>query len=123
MRANNLIKDQRSSEISGIQKAALLMIALNIETASQVLKHLDPADVELISAEITRVKNTPSHIVDGVMLDFYGMVTAREYVLEGGLDYAQAILEKSFGLPKAMEIIEKVKNLTTVKGFDVLKKA
>ncbi|HRI45509.1 MAG: flagellar motor switch protein FliG [Ignavibacteriaceae bacterium] len=116
-------KELRASDISGIQKAALLMIALNVETASQVLKFLDPADIELISAEITRVKNTPSHIVDGVMLDFYGMVTAREYVLEGGLDYAQAVLEKSFGLPKAMEIIEKVKNLTTVKGFDVLKKA
>ena len=50
------------------------------------------------------------------------MVTAREYMLEGGLDYAQAVLEKSFGISKATEIIEKVKNLTTLRGFDVLKK-
>ena len=39
------------------------------------------------------------------------MVTAREYVLEGGLDYAQAILEKSYGSNKAFEIIEKIKEL------------
>ena len=41
-------KELRASDISGIQKAALLMIALNVETASQVLKFLDPADIELI---------------------------------------------------------------------------
>lgn len=116
-------KDNRTSNISGVQKAALLLIALNVDTASTVLKYLDPDQVEKISAEISRVKNIPSKTVDSIMQDFYDMVTAREYVLEGGLDYAQMILEKSFGPQRAMEIIEKVKTLTTLKGFDVLKKA
>lgn len=116
-------KDIRAHDISGVQKAALLLIALNIETASTVFKYLDPEQVEKISAEITRVKNIPSATVDKVMQDFYDMVTAREYVLEGGLEYAQAVLEKSFGPQKALEIIDKVKTLTTLKGFDVLKKA
>ncbi len=113
----------RSQEISGVQKAALLLIALNIETAASVFKYLDPEQVEKISAEITKVKNIPSSTVDNVMQDFYDMVTAREYVLEGGLEFAQAVLEKSFGSTKAFEIIEKVKTLTTLRGFDVLKKA
>lgn len=116
-------KDSRISNISGVQKAALLLIALNVDTASTVLKYLDPDQVEKISAEISRVKNIPSKTVDVVMQDFYDMVTAREYVLEGGLEYAQVILEKSFGPQRAIEIIEKVKTLTTLKGFDVLKKA
>ncbi|MBA4310966.1 MAG: flagellar motor switch protein FliG [Chlorobiaceae bacterium] len=113
----------QSSSISGIQKAALLMIALNVDTASEVLKYLDTAEVELISTEITKAKNIPSHIVDEVIEDFHNMVTAREYVLEGGIEYAKQVLEKSFGISKAVEIIEKVRNLTTLKGFDVLKKA
>jgi len=99
------------------------MIALDVDTAAEVFKHLDVYEVELISTEISKVKNIPSNIVSEVMGDFYTMVTAREYVLEGGLDYAQMLLEKSFGMSKAIEIIEKVKNLTTLKGFDVLKKA
>jgi flagellar motor switch protein FliG len=110
-------------QINGIQKAALLMIALDVETAASVFKYLDAEQVEKISVEISRVKNIPSKVVDSVMQDFYEMVTAREYVLEGGLEYAQAVLEKSFGPSKAMEIIEKVKSVTTLKGFDVLKKA
>jgi flagellar motor switch protein FliG len=113
----------RKMDITGAQKAALLMIALDVDTAAEVFKHLDVYEVELISTEISKVKNIPSNIVSEVMGDFYTMVTAREYVLEGGLDYAQMLLEKSFGMSKAIEIIEKVKNLTTLKGFDVLKKA
>jgi len=111
------------SDLSGIQKAALLLIALDVETASSVFKHLEPEDIEQISAEISKVRNIPSNVVDQVMHDYYGMVTAREYVLEGGLEFAQAVLEKSFGMAKALEIIDKVKNITTLKGFDVLKKA
>lgn len=111
------------NDLSGMQKAALLLVALDVDTAAEVFKFLDPNDVETISAEITQVKNTPSKTVDEVMIEFHNMVTAREYVLEGGIDYAQTVLEKSFGYNKATEIIEKVKNLTTLRGFDVLKRA
>lgn len=119
----NMIKDERLKEVSGIQKAAMLMIALNIEAASAVFKYLDPVDIESLSAEITKVRNIPSKTVDIVIDEFYSMVTAREYVLEGGIDFAQNLLEKTFGVPKAHEIIDKVRRLTTLKGFDVLKRA
>jgi len=117
------IKDSKGAEITGAQKAALLMIAMDIETAASVFKHLDPAEVEMISAEISKVSNIPNSTVSDVMEEYYNMITAREYMLEGGIEFAQAVLEKSFGMAKAVEIIEKVKNLTTLKGFDVLKKA
>ncbi|WKZ70177.1 MAG: flagellar motor switch protein FliG [Melioribacteraceae bacterium] len=118
--ANSLIM---KSNLSGAQKAAILLIALDVDTAADVFQYLDTNEVEQISAEITRVRNTPSATVDQVLEEFYNMVTAREYVLEGGLEYAQAVLEKSFGVSKAQEIMEKVQNLTTLRGFDVLKKA
>jgi len=116
-------KERKSIDLPGVQKAAMLVIALNVENASEVFKHLDSSEVEMISTEISKVRNIPSQTVDAVMEEFYNMVTAREYVLEGGIEYAQAVLEKSFGLNRAVEIIEKVKNLTTLRGFDVLKKA
>lgn len=118
------VKENRTAKtITGIQKAALLMVAFNVDTASEVMKNLDAADIELISTEISKVRNIPSQVVELVMEEYYNMVVAREYVLEGGIEFARAVLEKSFGMHKAMEIIEKVKNLTTLRGFDVLKKA
>ncbi len=124
MRSNDKLQlKDLSDEVTGLQKAAMLMVALNVEAASAVLKHLDPADVEFLTTEISKVKNISSKTADTVIEEFYNMVTAREYVLEGGLDFAQAVLEKSYGHAKASEIIEKIKRLTTLKGFDVLKKA
>lgn len=116
-------KINSDSKLSGVQKAALLMIALDVETASNVLKSLDPSDVEFISAEITKVKNISGEMAESVLNDYYNMIVARQYMLEGGLEYAQQVLEKTFGMQKALEIIEKIKNITTLKGFDVLKKA
>lgn len=118
-----VIRENDFAQISGTQKAALLMIALNVETAAEVFKHLDPMEVEMISTEISKVRNIPSKVASKVLEEFYTMISAREYMLEGGLEYAQQILEKSFGIAKAIEIIEKVKTLTTLRGFDVLKKA
>ena len=123
MNSSNKKQKDLISGLSGAQKAALLMIALDVETAAQVFKNLAPDEVEAISMEISKVKNIPSNQIQNVLEEYYHMVTAREYVLEGGLQYAQALLEKSFGLNKTIEVVEKVKNLTTLKGFDVLKKA
>jgi flagellar motor switch protein FliG len=120
---NNIAIKEGRSDINGLQKAAMLMVALNIDAASAVIKNLDPTDVEIITAEISKVKNVSSKTIDNVIYEFYNMVTAREYVLEGGLDYAQAVLEKTYGSGKAGEIIDKIRRLTTIKGFDVLKRA
>lgn len=111
-----------SFDLKGPQKAALLMVALDVDTASEVFKHLENTDVEQISAEITQVKNVPTNVIDNVMDDYYNLITAQEYMVEGGIEYAQQVLEKSFGLNKAMEIIDKVKSITALRGFDVLKK-
>ncbi len=119
------IKDNKTAfkDLSGIQKSALMMVALNVDAASQIFKHLDPMDIESISAEISRVKNIPPSVVDEVLDDYSDMVTAQQYVVEGGIDFAQQVLEKSFGMARAVEIIDKVKAITTLHGFDVLKKA
>ncbi|HVO74862.1 MAG TPA: flagellar motor switch protein FliG, partial [Ignavibacteriaceae bacterium] len=116
-------KDPKKIELTGLQKASLLMIALKIETAAEVFKYLDPTIIETISTEITKIKNIPSQKIDSILEEFYEMIIAREYVIEGGVEYAEALLEKSFGKPKAVEIIDKVKSITTLRGFDVLKKA
>jgi flagellar motor switch protein FliG len=112
-----------TESISGLRKAALLFLAIDVETASSIIKYLDSEQVEKISTEIAKIKNVPSKVVDDIIREFHEMVIAREYVLEGGIEYAQMLLEKSLGVSKAQEIIEKVKSLTTMKGFDFLKKA
>lgn len=105
------------------QKAALLLLSLDVETATSVMKQLTQQEVESITVEITSLKGVPSATIDSVLEEFEQMITAQEYVVRGGIEYAQQLLEKSLGYSKAIDILEKVKMLTHVKGFGMLKKA
>ncbi|MCX7907896.1 MAG: flagellar motor switch protein FliG [Ignavibacteria bacterium] len=116
-------KDYRYEELTPKQKAAILLMSLDVDTAAKVFKQLNLDEVEQIALEITNLQDLPQNIVDQVLEEFYHLMTAQSFMLEGGLEYAQQILEKSYGYEKAKEIVEKIRVLTSVRGFSILKKA
>lgn len=111
------------NELSGKQKAAILLMSMDVDVASKVFKELDMGEVEAIALEITNLKDVPANIVEDVIEEFYELMQASTLMLEGGLDYAQVLLERTYGPERAREIVEKIKVLTTVRGFNILKKA
>ncbi len=111
------------SRLNGRQKAAVLIMSLDVDAAAKVFKQLTQPEIELLTIEITNLQGIHSGVVDNVVEEFQSLYQAQGYVLQGGLEYARQILEKSLGLSKASEIVEKVRILTTVRGFDTLKKA
>lgn len=112
-----------STQLTGKQKAAVLLMTLDVDVASKVFKEMDMKEVEQIAVEITSLRDLPATVVEDVIEEFYQLMTAQSFMVEGGLEYAQVLLEKSYGLEKAKEIIEKIRVLTTVRGFNILKKA
>jgi flagellar motor switch protein FliG len=112
-----------ASDLSGKQKAAVLLMTMDMDTASKIFKDLDIEEVEQLAIEITNLKDIGNDIIEEVIEEFYGLITASNYLVEGGFDYAQTLLEKTYGADRAREIIEKIRVLTTVKGFTVLKKS
>ena len=110
-------------KITNKQKAALLLLSLDVDTATRIMKQLPQDDMESLTIEITNMKGVPSSVIDHVVEEFHQMVTAQEYVVQGGLEYAQELLEKSVGFNKATDILEKVRAITHVRGFGMLKKA
>lgn len=119
MKTKNISADQ----LSGRQKAAVLLMSMEVDIAAKIFKELDMKEVEQIAVEITNLRDLPSNVVEDVVEEFYQLMTAQSYMIEGGLDFAQTILEKSYGFDQAKEIIEKIRVLTTVRGFNILKKA
>ncbi|HUI29749.1 MAG TPA: flagellar motor switch protein FliG [Candidatus Acidoferrales bacterium] len=110
-------------QLTGRQKAAVLMIALDVESAAHIFKHLDQTEIEKLTVEITNMQGVHSNVINKVMEEYQQLGLAQEYIVKGGIEYAHSVLEKALGSVKAGEIIEKVKELTTIKGFSVLKKA
>lgn len=119
------MKSQISSadQLTSKQKAAVLLMSMDVDVAAKIFKELDIKEVEQIAVEITNLRDINPQVVEEVIEEFYQLMTAQNYMVEGGIEYAQMLLEKSYGLEQAREIIEKIRVLTTVRGFNILKKA
>ncbi len=118
-----MAKKTSIEQLSGKQKAAVLLMSLDVEVASKVFKELDMQEVESIAVEITNLKDISPKVNEDVIEEFYQLMSASSYMIEGGIEYAHVILERTYGAERAKEIIEKIRVLTTVRGFSILKKA
>ena len=114
---------KKFEDLTGKQKAAILMLALDVETASKIFRNLEAHEVEQLAVEISSLEGVPSSVVNKVIEEFYQLIKTQEYIVEGGFDYAKALLERSLGQQRALEFVEKVHAITQVKGFSALKKA
>ena len=97
------------AKLSGIQKAAIILITLGADLSSSVLQSSFTDDeIEKITGEISLFENIPKEIQKGVIEEFMQLMQARDYIMRGGFDYAKDLLEKTVGQQKAGEILEKV---------------
>jgi len=112
----------KSNELTGIQKAAVLFIIIGPEKSSKVFKYLKEDEVEQLTLEIANTKNIPPSLKDEVLDEFYEVCLAQQYVTEGGVGYANDLLEKSFGADKAKEIIGKLTDSLQVRPFEFVRK-
>lgn len=111
------------SDISGLQKAAILLIALGPERSAQVFKHLKDDEIEQLTLEIANTKSVPSDLKDAVLDEFYEVCLAQQYIAEGGIAYAKELLDKALGEDRARDVIGKLTASLQVRPFEFVRKA
>lgn len=103
--------------LSGKKKAAIVLLSLGAEKASNVLKQFSEQEIENITMEIANLSRVEKEQTDKVLEEFLLLGQAQQFMLEGGVDYARDILEKTLGHHKAVEIIKRLKEQVKVKPF------
>ncbi|MCT4508002.1 MAG: flagellar motor switch protein FliG [Tepidibacter sp.] len=111
------------NEISGKQKAAILLITLGPEYSAKMFKYLSEEEIEEITLEIANMKKVESEEKERILQEFYEVCLAQEVISEGGIGYAKDVLEKALGQDKAIEIINRLTASLQVKPFDFARKA
>jgi len=109
--------------LTGREKAAILLISLGKEKASEIYKHLNEDEIEQLTLEIANLSKVESDIKDQVLEEFYQLCLAQNYISEGGIGYARDILERALGSQKALEIINRLTSSLQVRPFDFVRKA
>ncbi|RMH63561.1 MAG: flagellar motor switch protein FliG [Calditrichaeota bacterium] len=107
-------------QLRPIQKIALMMIALGPEIAGNIMRNFTEKEGEKISIEIAKLNNVPVDVLNATIEEFYQMMQANQYIIQGGIHYAREALEKAYGLKKAEEILKRVEAATEVSAFYLL---
>ena len=112
------------SKLSGVQKAAILFITLGPDASSGILKKLPEADIQKITYEIANITSVTPEQREEILNEFLQINKARDYIIEGGMDYAKQLLSKALGSQRASEILDKVSEATAqYRPFSIARKA
>ena len=90
-----------TEELSGVQKAAILLIALGPERSADLFKHLKEEEIEELTLEIANTRSVSPQLKEDVLNEFYQICLAQQYIAEGGIGYAKELLDKALGSDKA----------------------
>lgn len=108
--------------LTGVQKAAILMIALGAENSAQVVKNLAEAEIEQLTLEMSNVGKVSPEQRDFVLEEFHQMCMANDYIAQGGLEYAREVLERALGETRAFEIISRLASSLKMRPFDLVRR-
>lgn len=112
-----------TEDLSGVRKAAILLLALDQEAASTLLRGLSAKIVEEVTRELAGLKDIPETTRDSVLEEFYELAVAQSWAREGGLDTAKALLMKSLPPSDAERILGQISKHVRKSPFAFLQKA
>jgi flagellar motor switch protein FliG len=114
----------KEGKLTGVQKAALLFITLGPEASSGIIKKLPEAEIQKITYEIANITGVKSEQRHEILNEFIEINKAKDFIVEGGLEYAKVLLGKALGPQRAKEILDKVTEATQqYRPFAIARKA
>ena len=111
-----------TQDYTGIQKAAILLIALGPERSADIFKHLKEDEIEELTLEIANTRSVSPQVKEDVLNEFYQFCLAQQYISEGGIGYAKELLDKALGEDRAKEVITKLTASLQVRPFEFVRK-
>ena len=88
-------KTEPHQELNGKQKAALVVVSLGADRASQIYKYLGEHDVEELTFEVAKMGRTTNSMVEDTLEQFYRLCVTHKMMTDGGMEYARAGLRSN----------------------------
>lgn len=94
--------------LTGLQKAAILLITLGAEASAEVMGKLKQDEVERLANELVRQEKVDMETKRLVFAEFESLYQTTSLLSQGGVDYARQVLEQALGAQKASALIDKI---------------
>jgi flagellar motor switch protein FliG len=106
--------------LSGVQRAAIVLLSLGEQQAAEVLKHMSAKEVQKLGVAMTSVGNISRESVVRVFDDFVD-VLAQPGLGSGADEYVRAVLVQALGEDRANSLIDRILLGRNTSGLDTLK--
>src|SRR3984957_9887930 len=94
--------------LSGVRKAAMLLIVLGEQSSAEILTQLSEDDIQKVSREVAKITSISTDQAEGVLNEFHQISTARDFVARGGIDYARKLLTRAFPPEVARRLVDRL---------------
>ena len=111
------------SELDGVVKAAIVLLTLDHDVASELLKHLSAEIVEEVTRALASLGDVPPELCEKVVAEFYAMRMANMHIKQGGLQYAKTLVKNSLEGGVADQVISHIQTQVQRSPFAFLQKA
>ncbi|MDO9372639.1 MAG: flagellar motor switch protein FliG [Gammaproteobacteria bacterium] len=109
------------THIPNVDRAAILLLTIGEQFASEVLKHMGPKEVQKLGTAMAGLANVSKDQVGVVLADFCDTVGNQTALGVGSEDYIRNVLVKALGEDKAGGVIDRILIGGSSKGLDALK--
>ena len=109
------------SKLEGVEKAAILLLSLSEEDAAQILKHLEPKQVQKLGGEMAKIEDMTQQKITAVHKHFIEEIQNYSTIGFQSQDFVKRALTAALGEDKAANLIDQILMGSGAKGLDSLK--
>lgn len=102
---NGAPRNRQTMNMSGVRKAAVLLVAVGEELAKEILRALPEADVQRLTEELADLRGITPAVTGEILEEFWGLLETQNFMVHGGLDYASRLLVDTFGKERADDLL------------------
>ena len=111
----------KSDDLAGTQRAAILLMSLGEQDAANVLKQLDAREVQKLGIAMAELKEVSREQMSTVLNNFIGIADAKANIAGGSQDFVRRVLTQAVGKHKTDMLLDRVSSGQTGQGIEALK--
>jgi flagellar motor switch protein FliG len=96
---------RQSANLSGLRKAAVLLVAVGEDLAKQIIRDLPDSDVQRITEELADLRGVTPELSAEILEEFWQLLETQNFMVHGGIDYASRLLVDTFGKERADDLL------------------
>ena len=113
--------DEASTNVTGAQRAALLLMAIGTDQAAEVIKHMDPRHVQNVGSAMTQLGDVTQTQLGGVLDTFIESVRDTSSLGSDSENYLRRVLHQALGQERADTVLPRILTGSKSNGIESLR--